>query len=185
MLKKMFKEIEKKMQASVKVTEDEFAKIHAGRATPAMLDPVVVEAYGVQNKLNQVATVNIPDAKHIIIQPWDKTLLPAIEKAILKANLGFTPSNDGNVIRITLPPLTGERRKELVKVAKKIAEEGKIAIRNLRKHYKNEIEKMEKEHQISEDEKKRALKELQDLTDKYTKKIEEFFEAKEKELLTV
>ncbi len=184
-MKVNFQEIEKKMNAAVEATQRELGKIHAGRANSSILDPVNVEAYGTMNKLNQVASVNIPDAKHIIVQPWDRSLLSAIEKAILKANLGFTPNNDGNVIRIQLPPLTGERRKELVKQAKQSSEEGRISVRNIRKQYKSAIEESEKQSEISEDERAQQLKELQELTDKATDKIDEMLKAKEEELLHV
>lgn len=180
-----FQEIEKKMKAAVEATDRELNKIHAGRANASVLDPVDVEAYGTVNKLNQVASINVPDAKHIIIQPWDKSLLGAIEKAIFKANLGFTPNNDGNVIRIQLPPLTGERRKELVKQAKQIGEDGRISVRNIRKHNKSDIEESEKKSEISEDDKIQQLKDLQEMTDKHIKKIDEMVKAKEEELLQV
>ncbi len=184
-MKTLFQEIEKKMKASAEAASRELNKIHAGRANPSVLDPVKVEAYGTVNNLNQVASINIPDAKHIIIQPWDKSLLGAIEKAIFKANLGFTPNNDGNVIRIQLPPLTGERRQELVKQAKQLAEDSRISIRNIRKEYKSEIEKSEKKSEISEDEKIQQLKKLQELTDKYIKNIDELLKDKEEELLNM
>lgn len=181
----LFKEIKSKMDSCVKGTDRELGKVHAGRANPSMLDPVQVDAYGTMSKLNAIASVNVPDAKHIIIQPWDRSLLGAIERGIQKANLGFNPNNDGAVIRISIPALTGERRKELVKVAKKISEDGRIAIRNVRKHYKSEIENREKNHEISEDEKKKRLKELQDLTDSHVKQIDAVLKEKESELLSV
>jgi ribosome recycling factor len=155
------------------------------KAIEVLKDDIKVEYYGTSTPLNQVATLNIPDPKQITIQPWDQKAIQDIEKAILKSDLGLTPMNDGKVIRISIPPLTEERRKDLVKVVKKKGEEGKVAIRNIRRDANDSLKKLEKDKEISEDELKKALDEVQKMTDSYIKKVDETVEHKEQEVMEV
>lgn len=185
MINEILKEAETKMAKSVDSTKEKFSHIRAGRASVSMLDGVVVEAYGSPTPLNQVGTVSAPEARLLTIDPWDKSLIPAIEKVILQANLGFNPSNDGKIIRLVVPELTEDRRKEYVKVVKKEAEEGKVAIRNVRKDINNKLRKLEKDSEITEDDLKTGEDKVQKLTDKYIAAIDEALSKKEKELLTV
>jgi ribosome recycling factor len=164
--------------------EKELMKIRAGKANPSMLVGVKVDYYGNPTPLEQISTINTPDAKQIVVQPWEKNMLSAIEKAILAANLGFTPQNTGEIIRISLPPLTEERRKDLVKMCKTETENSKVAMRNTRRDANEEIKKMTKDG-LSEDSSKKAEKEIQDQTDNYIKKAESIFAAKEKDIMTV
>ncbi len=173
------------MQKSVEATRDELAKIRTGKASTSMLDPVRVEAYGSSLPLNQVASVSTPDPRLIVVQPWDKSLIGEIERGILKADLGLNPSNDGQVIRVPIPPLNEERRQEYVKICRKITEDGRVAIRNVRRDANEHIKKLEKDHQISEDESHRLLDQVQELTDKYIKNLEEIMKHKESEILEV
>jgi ribosome recycling factor len=159
--------------------------LRAGRATPALLDKVQVDYYGTLTPVNQMANVSVPEARLLLIQPWDKSTIPSIEKAILKSDLGLTPSSDGNVIRIGIPQLTEERRKELVKVVKKKTEDARVAVRNVRRETNDMIKEFEKEREISEDESKRGLDEIQKITDKYIKKLDEVMNAKEEEIMEV
>lgn len=181
----LLSDAEKNMQKSVEVVKKEFASLRAGRATPALLDKIMVQYYGTPTPVNQLANINIPEARLLVIQPWDKNALPDIEKAILKSDLGITPASDGNVIRLTVPQLTKERRIELVKVIKKKAEEGRVAIRNLRREANDVLKGQQKNGDISEDELRRLQDEVQKLTDKYIKEIDALFAAKEKEILTI
>ena len=185
MLKEQFRESQAKMDSAIQTVEHEFSTIRTGRASLGILDQVVVDAYGSQLPLKQVSTLSIPDPRNIVIQPWDKNVAPAIEKAILAANLGLTPINDGKVIRINIPPLTEERRMELVKVAKHMAEEGRVSIRNIRRHTKDEVKRMEKDHKISEDECYKALDKIQQITDEHIEKINQLLKTKEEEILEV
>ena len=157
--------------------------MHAGRANPAILDKVQVEYYGVPSPLNQVGTVSVPEPTMIVIQPWDKSLIAEIEKAILKSDLGLNPSNDGKVIRIAIPPLTADRRKELVKQAKNIAESSRVAIRNIRRDGNDELKKQQKDGLITEDELKTSEDSLQKSTDKFIAEINKILEDKEKDIL--
>jgi ribosome recycling factor len=170
------------MDKTVEAVKREFATVRTGKATTALLDLVRVEAYGNDMPLTQVASVAAPEPKLLTIQPWDKTLLKAIEKAILASDLGLTPSNDGNVIRIPLPPLTEERRKELVKVIHKLAEEGRVAIRHARAETIGKIKKIE---HISEDEKKKGEKDIQKVHDEHLKLVDAAVKAKEAEIMEV
>lgn len=170
------------MQSAVKHLEKQFVNIRAGKASPAMLGSVMVDYYGSQTPLSQVANVNTPDGRTISVQPWEKGMLQAIEKAIQIANLGFNPMNNGDLIIINVPPLTEERRLQLAKQAKAEAEEAKIGIRNARKDANNEIKKND---DVSEDLQKNAEQDVQNLTDAYVKKIDEIFVVKEKEIMTV
>ncbi len=169
------------MELCINHLEKELLNIRAGKANPIMLNSVMVEYYGTPTPLNQVANVNTPDGRTLTIQPWEKTLLPEIEKGILQANLGFNPMNNGESLIINVPPLTEERRKELVKLAKAEAENAKVAIRNVRKEANNDIKKTDS----SEDLQKNAEIDIQDLTDQFIKKVDAVFGAKEKEILTV
>jgi len=173
-----------RMKDAITHLETELSKLRAGKATPALLDGIKVDYYGVNTPLNQVSNVNTPDAKSIIIQPWEKTLLGPIEKAILAANIGLTPINNGEIIRINVPPLTEERRAQLVKMVKNEGESAKISLRNSRKWANDELKKLLKEG-LSEDAEKTAEDEVQELTNEYTKKVEEIVEAKEEDIMTV
>jgi len=184
-LKKAQRECEEKMRKAVEAMEHEFATLRTGRATPTLLDVVHVDAYGQKMTLKQVGTVSTPDAHTILIQPWDKGLLGAIEKAILAANIGLTPSNDGRIIRLNIPPLTEERRKELVKVAHKMAEEGRVALRNIRRLTNEEIKKLEKDKVISEDESHHAHDEIQKMTDRFIEEIAQRLKRKEEEIMEI
>lgn len=172
------------MDKAIAHTDAELTKIRAGKASPSMLDDIVVEYYGTPTPLSQVGSVNTPDARTIVIQPWEKSLLNPIEKAIKEANLGVNPQNDGVIIRINVPPLTEERRRELVKKAKGEAENGKIAVRNIRKDANEKIKKLKSEG-VSEDDIKVGEAEVQKLTDGYIVKVDQLSEAKEKDIMTV
>jgi len=171
------------MKKAVEHVQQLLSKVRTGRASAAILDNVKVEYYGEQTPVAQVGSVSVPDARSIMIQPWDRSALSGIEKAILAANLGITPQNDGQVIRISVPPLTEERRKDLVKTCKKIAEEGKLAVRNIRRDANEELKVAEKKEHYSEDDRKRGEDDVQKITDKHIKDIDTILEAKEKEVL--
>lgn len=173
------------MKKSVQSLQKDLGGLRAGRATPALLEKLVVEYYGVPSPVHQVAGVTVPDARTLVIQPWDKALLKPIEKAIQKSDLGLTPNSDGSVIRLSIPPLTTERRNELVKVAKKKAEEARVAIRNLRRDANEMVKKLEKDGSASEDQAKKGQEEVQKLTDKYVKEADEVLLAKEAEIMEV
>ena len=173
------------MQKAVDATKREFGAVRTGRATPALLERVTVDYYGVQTPVTQVASVTVPDPRLLVVQPWDKTLVKEVERAIMKSELGLTPSTDGAVIRLPIPTLTEERRRELVKVVRKHAEEGRVAIRNIRRDHKDKVEHLEKEGSVSEDDSRRAVDELQKLTDRYIKEIDGLLTAKEKEIMEV
>ena len=174
-----------KMTKAVEATRHKFTSIRAGRASVAMLDGIKVEQYGSLMPLNQVGTVSAPEPRLLVIDPWDKSVIPAIEKAIMASNLGLTPNNDGRVIRLMVPELTADRRKEYVKLAKKEAEEGKVAVRNIRKDINNALRKLQKDEEITEDELKKYEDEVQKLTDKTIKDIDALLAVKEKEITTV
>ena len=173
------------MDKAIDVLSRELAKLRAGRANPALLDRVTVEYYGAQTPLNQLASVTVPEARLLLITPYDKTAVASIEKAILKSDLGLTPSNDGQVIRIAIPPLTEERRKDLVRLVSKTAEESKVAVRNIRRDGNEMIKKTLKDKKISEDEERGALEQMQKLTDDEIKKMDEMSKTKEKELMEI
>lgn len=175
---------EERMKKSVAALKDEFAGIRTGRASPALLDKLRVDYYGQKSPLSQVANVSVPEARLIVVQPWDRALIGEIEKAIQKSELGLNPSNDGKVIRISIPPLTEQRRKELVKSAKATAEQSRVAIRNIRRDGIEDLKKL-KESGSPEDVIKKAEEELQKLTDSYVTQINRVFEDKEKEILEV
>jgi ribosome recycling factor len=184
LVKKQITEAKAAMDRALDHADNELNKIRAGKASPSMLDDVFVDYYGTATPLSQVGSVNTPDARTIVVQPWEKTLLGAIEKAIMEANLGVNPQNDGVVIRINVPPLTEERRRDLVKKAKGEAENGKIAIRNVRKDANEKIRKLKSEG-VSEDEMKTGEGEVQKLTDSYIVKVDQLADAKEKDIMTV
>ncbi len=179
------RDAQQKMRGAVSVTQDDLASIRTGRANPKLLDRLHVDYYGTAVALNQLASMSVPEPRMLVIQPFDRTAMGAIEKAILASDLGLTPSNDGNVIRLAFPPLTEERRRELVKLAKDRAEDGKVSVRNVRRHSKETLERLEREHAISEDDLRRSEKELQRLTDQYVAEIDERLEHKEQELREV
>lgn len=183
--KDILHDAEVKMKKAIEVCREEFARIRSGKATSALLDGVKVEYYGTMTPLRQIANVSTPDVHTISVQPYDKSGLAAIEKAVLTANLGFNPVNDGNVIRIPIPPLTEERRKELVKIVKQLAENQKIAVRNVRRDANEHLKKLLKGEHISEDDVKRSEQETQKLTDKYIKEIDSLVVLKEKEIMEV
>lgn len=179
-------EAEQQMQKSIEAVQRSFNTLRTGRANASLLDRVTVEYYGVDTPLRSIANVSVPDSSTIAIQPFDKSSLGAIEKAILmSSDLGMTPNNDGSVIRLNIPPLTSERRQELVKVAGKYAEEGKVAVRNIRRDAIDDIRKQEKSKDISEDEARDLQEQVQKVTDKYVAKVDELLAAKEKEITTV
>jgi ribosome recycling factor len=175
----------RKMNAAVSVFRDELGGIRTGRATPALLSRVTFEYYGTQMPLKEMASMSVPEPRLLVVQPFDKSAIPAIEKAIQSSDLGINPSNDGNVIRLAFPPLTEERRRDLIKVVHQRAEEARVAVRNVRRHSKEELERLERDHTISEDELRRAEKELQKLTDQHVAEVDDTLAHKEKELLEV
>lgn len=179
------KESEGRMKKTVDVYKEELKSIRAGRANPSLLDQITVDYYGTMTPLNQISSVSAPEPRLLVIQPWDTNVIPAIEKAILKSDLGLNPSNDGKLIRLPIPLLTEERRKELVKTVRKNAENAKISIRNIRRDVNDIIKKMEKDKDLTEDDRKSAENETQKLTDKYIETIDELTDKKEEELLEV
>jgi ribosome recycling factor len=180
-----FKEIESRMQKCVEATRAEFASIRTGRATPALLDRLYVDAYGQSVPLKQVAGVSTPDTRTLLITAWDKGVVPEIRKAIEKSDLGLTPNVDGTAIRLIIPPLNEERRRDLAKVVKKKAEDGRVAVRNVRHRSHDELRGRLKSSEITEDDSKRMQETLQRLTDKYVKDIDSLVAAKEKEIMEV
>ncbi|PKN75092.1 MAG: ribosome recycling factor [Candidatus Cloacimonetes bacterium HGW-Cloacimonetes-2] len=174
-----------KMQKSFDSLLHQYSKIRTGRASASILDDIRINYYGQPTPIKQMCNISIPEARMIIVQPWDKTTLAEIEKAILAANLGITPDNDGNVIRLPFQPLTEDKRKDIVKNLKKMAEEARVAIRNIRRDANEAAKKMKKDTEISEDDEKKLLKEVQDITDDWIKKIDDVEKAKEKEILEV
>jgi ribosome recycling factor len=173
------------MQHSIEATEREFSAIRTGRATPALLDRVKVDYYGSEMPINQLAGVSVPEPRQLLISPWDKAALPHIEKAILKSDLGLTPNSDGHTIRLEIPTLTEERRKELTKLVHAKAEEGKISIRNIRRDANDHLDKQEKSKTISEDDVERGKKETQKLTDEFIAKLDKITEKKVAEIMEV
>jgi ribosome recycling factor len=181
----ILKSAEERMEKAVQVYKRDLLTVRAGRATPAMLDKVFVEYYGTQMPVNQVATVSTPEPRQLVITPWDKGMLSEIEKAIQKSDLGLNPMNDGTVIRLIIPPLTEQRRQELVKVVRKMAEEARVAVRNVRRDANDDLKKLEKSGDISEDEVRRATDKIQALTDKFVGEVDKLTSAKEQELMEV
>lgn len=181
----LFHQMEEKMKKTLEALKREFHTIRTGRASPSILDKIVVECYGTEVPLKQVANVSTPDVRLLLIQPFDKSVIGSIEKAIQKSDLGLNPAVDGSVIRLSIPPLTEERRKELVKVIKKKVEEGKVAVRNIRREFNDELKVLEKNERLPEDEVKRAQDQIQKITDRYIKEFDDAQAAKEKEILEV
>jgi ribosome recycling factor len=173
------------MEKAIDALKKDFSKVRTGRASVALFDDIRVDYYGTPTPLNQVASLAVPEPRLITIQPWEKGLIPEIEKAILKSDLGLNPASDGQLIRITIPPLTEERRKEMVKQVKRMGEDTKIAVRNSRRDANEALKKLEKSKEISEDELKRGEKEIQELTDQFVKKIDDVVAQKEKEVMEI
>ncbi|MCY1713211.1 ribosome recycling factor [Caproiciproducens galactitolivorans] len=184
-MKEVLANAEERMKKSIDALSDEFASIRAGRANPAVLDKIKVDYYGTPTAINQLAAVAVSEARILTIQPWDVSVCKAIEKAIQTSDIGINPQSDGKIIRITFPPLTEERRHDLVKDISKMAEERKIAIRNIRRDAMEKLKGMKKNSELSEDELKQAEKKTQDLTDKYCKQVDSVFEKKQKEILEI
>ncbi|GGB23834.1 MULTISPECIES: ribosome recycling factor [Mucilaginibacter] len=184
LIKKQVNDAKALMEKAIDHADSELNKIRAGKASPSLLDDIRVDYYGTPTPLSQIGSVNTPDARTIVVQPWEKSLLNPIEKAIKEANLGVNPQNDGIIIRINVPPLTEERRRDLVKKAKAEAETGKVAVRNIRKDANEKIKKLKSEG-VSEDEIKTGEAEVQKLTDAYIAKVDQLSEAKEKDIMTV
>jgi ribosome recycling factor len=185
MIEELLKDAEKRMSKAVEVLKGEFAGLRTGRASTVLVEDIKVDYYGTPVTIKQIAQIAVPEPTQITIQPWDTSVIPNIEKAIRESDLGVQPQRDGNIIRINLPPLTEERRRELVKKAGKLAEQARIAIRNVRHEVMKELDKLKKEGGFSEDDIKRAKEELQKITDKFTKKVDELLSKKEEEILTV
>lgn len=176
-------ECQLEFEDAVEWTKRELSQLRTGRATPALLDSVMVDAYGAKTPLKQTANISVPEARLIVVQPWDKSLMSEIEKAIQQADIGITPNNDGKLIRLPIPPLTEERRRELVKVAKKFGEEGKVRIRHKRRESVESLKKSIKDGVLPEDEAKKMEDDVQKLTESYTKKIDDILADKEKEIM--
>ncbi|PKM80585.1 MAG: ribosome recycling factor [Firmicutes bacterium HGW-Firmicutes-13] len=185
MTDEVFSKTEEKMKKAVEVFKKDLGTIRAGRAVPSLLDKIMVDYYGTPTSLNQLSTISAPEPRLLIVQPWDKNIIKDIEKAILKSDLGLSPNNDGNVIRLPVPQLTEERRKELVKLIKKKAEEGRVALRNIRREANDQLKNDEKNGEITQDDLKRSQDEIQKLTDKYVENLDKVFETKEKEIMEV
>jgi ribosome recycling factor len=181
----VLREAEDKMSKAVSVNNEELASIRSGRATPSLLNRITVDYYGTQVPLNQISNLSVPEPRLLVISPYDKNSISAIEKAIQTSDLGITPSNDGTVIRLAFPQLTEERRKEMIKVAHVRAEEGRVSIRGVRRHAKQELERMKKQGDLSEDEERVGENELQKLTDRYVAHVDENLKRKEEELSEV
>jgi ribosome recycling factor len=173
---------DQRMHGAVSVARDELAGLRTGRANPKLLDRISVDYYGTKTPLNQLASFSVPEPRMLVIQPFDKSAMGAMEKAIMSSDLGLTPSNDGNVIRLAFPALTEERRKELIRIAHERAEVARVAVRNVRRHAKDALERLEHDHEISEDDLKRSEKELQRLTDHFVTEVDQALGHKEKEL---
>ncbi|MBB6282191.1 ribosome recycling factor [Geobacillus subterraneus] len=185
MAKQVIQQAKEKMDKAVQAFSRELASIRAGRANAGLLEKVTVDYYGVTTPINQLATISVPEARMLVIQPYDKSVIKEMEKAILASDLGLTPSNDGSVIRLVIPPLTEERRRELVKLVKKYSEEAKVAVRNIRRDANDELKKLEKNGEITEDELRSYTDEVQKLTDDHIAKIDAITKEKEKEVMEV
>ena len=185
MIEDVLEETKERMGKSAKAFENELGKVRTGRASQSMLDSVVVDYYGAQTPLPQMATVSVPESRLLTVKPWDVSVIGEVEKAIHKANLGLTPSSDGKLIRIAIPPLTEERRKEIAKAVSKTCEEYKVAVRNIRRDSNEMLKELQKDGDISEDDSFKGQKQVQDLTDQFIKRLDEIYSAKEKEILEV
>ena len=184
-MKEVISRCEAKMNKSIDALNHEFSSVRAGRANPAILDKVLVDYYGAPTPINQMAAVSVSEARVLVIQPWDKSTLKTIEKAIQASDIGINPTNDGNVLRLTFPQLTEERRKELVKDIKKMGEDSKVGIRNIRRDSMEKLKALKKDNSITEDDQKDGEKKIQDLTDKFVKKVDSLVSDKEKEVLSI
>ena len=185
MINELLKDAENRMKKAVEVLRGEFAGLRTGRASTVLVEDIKVDYYGSVMTIKQIAQISVPEANQIVIQPWDVSVIPNVEKAIRNSDLGVQPQRDGNVIRVILPPLTEERRRELVKKAGKMAEQARIAIRNIRHEIIKELDKLKKEGGYSEDDIKRAKEELQKITDRFTKEVDNLLKKKEEEILTI
>ncbi len=185
MIREILEKTTHHMDRAIEEVKNSFAAVRAGKATTSILDHVRVEYYGQQVPLNQISSLSCPEPRMIVVQPWEKNMLGPIEKAILTADLGLNPSNDGVVVRVPLPELSEERRLELVKQVHRLAEEGKVAVRNVRRDANDHLKKALKESDISEDEERRAMKDVQELTDEHTKQIDELLKSKETDIMAV
>ncbi len=185
MIKELLEDAKRRMDKSVKAFQNEIAKVRTGRASVALVDSIKVDYYGSLMPLNQMATITVADARLIVIQPWDPSAIGAIEKAIQRSDLGLSPTNDGKVIRLSVPPLTEERRKELVRLVRKMAEEARVAVRNIRRDTLDDLKELKKEGEISEDDFYRTQDQLQKITDEHISKIDKILEEKEKDIMTI
>ncbi|TCS93169.1 ribosome recycling factor [Hazenella coriacea] len=185
MVNQIKNQAQEKMDKAIQVLKRDLLTLRAGRANPAILDKVVVEYYGSEMPINQMANISTPDPRTLLIQPWDKSALSEIERAISKSELGLNPNNDGNVIRISIPVLTEERRNELVKLVRKTGEEAKVAIRNIRRDANDDVKKLEKNGEVPEDASRRSQEEIQKLTDRFIKETDQIVVAKEKEIMEI
>uniref|UniRef100_A0A7C4GGA2 Ribosome-recycling factor n=1 Tax=candidate division WOR-3 bacterium TaxID=2052148 RepID=A0A7C4GGA2_UNCW3 len=183
MLDKLYTEYRARMNKAIELLEAEFARIRTARANPAILDGIKVSAYDTLTPLKQVASISVPEPRQLVVQPWDRTLLPEIEKAILKAELGLTPRVESGLIRIPIPALTEDRRRELSRLCAKLTEDARIAVRNIRRDANEHVKKLEKEKKVSEDDAKKAQKKVQDMTDEFIKKLDELLHRKEAEIM--
>lgn len=179
------KDAKTRMDKALEVLHHDLGKVRTGRASPSLLDSVLVEYYGQQVPINQAATVSVPEPRLIVVQPWEKSILGEIERAIQKADLGLNPSNDGNIIRIPIPQLNEERRKEMVRLVKKFGEEARVSVRNIRRDANDHLKKLEKQNELSEDELSVELDKIQELTDEHTKNIDAILDEKEKEVMEI
>jgi len=179
----VYKDAESRMQGALETLGREFAGVRTGRAATALLEGIRVDYYNTPTPVTQVASISVPDARTLLIQPWDQSLLPKLEKAIQRSDLGLTPANDGKVIRLNIPPLNEERRKQLAKVVGKLAEEARVAVRNIRREAKDKVRGFAKDKKLSEDDEKRSEGELQKLTDRFIQRVEELLKKKEQEIL--
>jgi ribosome recycling factor len=185
MIQPVMQDLETRMQAAVDLLSREFSGVRTGRANTALLDTVRVEAYGATQPINQVASISVPDPRTLVIQPWDTSQIAAIEKGILKSDLGLTPSNDGKLIRLTMPTLTEDRRKQLAKTVGKFAEDARVAVRNVRRDANDRLKALAKDKKISQDEERRAHDQIQKATDRFIGKVDELAKKKEQELLAI
>jgi ribosome recycling factor len=185
MLEEVYEEVERKMERSIEALRKDLSRIRTGRASLALLDGISVDYYGTATALNQMATLAVPESRLITIQPWDKTQIGPIEKAIQRSDLGLTPTNDGTLIRLSIPPLTADRRKDLVKQVKKVGEESKIALRNIRRDGNDTLKSLEKDKLVSEDDWRRGQDQVQKITDRYIAQIDEILQSKEHEVMEV
>jgi len=181
----LIKELKRRMEGALDALKREFGGLRTGRAATSLLEPIIVEAYGVPTPLNQVGTVGVPEPRMLTVQVWDRKMVPAVEKAIRESGLGLNPSNDGNLVRVPIPPLSEERRQELAKVAARYAEQARVAVRNVRRDGMDQLKRMEKDNEISEDIQRRQGEEIQKLTDEHIKLVDEALAQKEAEIMQV